>query len=738
MYTVEGEQIDPNTLTTTGARQVRDAIQWFPTAKMVEARTRKIDGRAEEVVVIDVEPELPQDLIYDIRSVERLALAFRLGECVNPVVTSLREDFPRVPHLNCTPAETPKSLCVYEDPWSEVQLRWTGARFLRDLLHWLTRTAVDELHLMDQAPEPYLFESSNAIIFPENMFDEQVGEQVFVATIVSDNRMIPYTVKLTEVSTESVGDTRKVYCAPVVAKPVGLQAMLDSPENMDELEMVLKEVGIDLWATLRSRLLIWFSSRNRAHDDDEVVILVKLPRLKVDKTGERLESVQYLAFAVHTMRELAVASGRFDSQGPSSVLVPLANGEVNKGITKHIKVSPWRAIKSLDRIMARHISGLELSERELSVVLVGAGALGSQIHDNLSRMGWGRWTIVDQDTFFPHNVTRHRLGECAVGQSKAKVIEQISKSETPHNPVECSHWTYAQSDNTDLRSAYAKADLILDVSTSIAVSRFLARDLNGTARLASLFVNPTGQHVVMLIEDTDRELRLDSLEAQYYRGILFDERLVDHIGVAPGVRYGAGCLDSAAQLAQDDLALASGLLSRQIRTASEGAETVVWRLAEDGSVERIAVKVGKTVQFVSEGWEILLDEDILKRAFRYRLQRIPKETGGVLIGYFDVMRQIVYVVDALPAPRDSVERKESFVRGYAKLREELVAIETRTGGQVGYVGEWHSHPNGVDVRMSECDDVLLETITEEMKVEGYPGVMIIFGENGDVGSYVRT
>ena len=92
-------------------------------------------------------------------------------------------------------------------------------------------------------------------------------------------------------------------------------------------------------------------------------------------------------------------------------------------------------------------------------------------------------------------------------------------------------------------------------------------------------MNPNGRDAVMLMEDAERSVTLDALEAQYYRAVLCDERLGRHIGVDPGIRYGAGCRDVTARLAQDDLTLASGLLSRQVRTAGRGATVAIWRTA---------------------------------------------------------------------------------------------------------------------------------------------------------------
>ena len=738
-HAAKGDLIEPERLQIGAARDVRDASGSCPWVELVEARVREAEGWREEVLVIDVEPDLPQDLVYEIATVERLSVSFRDGDRDCPVVTALREDFPRVPHLNWTPAGELKNLCVYEDPWSEVRLRWTGAAFLRHLAQWLSRTAVGELHGADQALEPFLFESVNAVVFPEMVFDDAANAEVLGACAVQEAAEWPFTLKLGEVGEGERAGLRRFYCAAVTAEPTAQEAMRDCPRNLKDLSSVLSDVGVNVWAELCARLRAWYSGTRtrRPREDDGVVLLVRLPRLREE--GGTVESVQHLAFELHPIQELAIASGQVGSAGVGEEMLPLALGEVDEELAAFIDVVPMRAIAALDRAAARGVSGLEASDEELGVVLVGAGALGSRIHENLARMGWGRWTLVDKDILLPHNVARHRLGEPAVGFSKVRGLAHVSGLDTPHNAVDEAFLADAQGveRNEGLLSAYRDADLILDASTSIAVARFLGTELDSEARRASLFVNPAGRDAVMLMEDAERSVTLDALEAQYYRAVLCDGRLAGHISREPGMRYGAGCRDVTARLAQDDLAIAGGLLSRQVRTVGPEAMVVIWRTAPDGSVTRIGIPVEEVARHEHNGWGFVVDCGVLARAATHRRERLPNETGGVLIGYFDVPRKTVYVVDALSAPKDSVEHKTAFVRGYAGLREELDGIEVRSGGQVSYVGEWHSHASGVRVGMSQDDAVLLATIGEEMQMDGWPGVMMIVGEGGRVGFHTQ-
>ena len=171
------------------------------------------------------------------------------------------------------------------------------------------------------------------------------------------------------------------------------------------------------------------------------------------------------------------------------------------------------------------------------------------------------------------------------------------------------------------------ADLILDVSTSIAVSRCLAVDLDCPARRASLFLNPSGRDAVMLMEDADRSFPLDALELQYYRTVLRDCRLDRHIRQEKTFRYSAGCRDLTARIGQDDVALASALLARQIRSADDHAVAAVWQQEADGSVRRVEVPLSDVIRLESDGWCFVLDCALVEHVRSLRHATPPDRNG---------------------------------------------------------------------------------------------------------------
>ena len=109
-----------------------------------------------------------------------------------------------------------------------------------------------------------------------------------------------------------------------------------------------------------------------------------------------------------------------------------------------------------------------------------------------------------------------------------------------------------------------------------------------------------------------------------------------------------------------------------------------------------------------------------------RNEKLPNETGGVLIGSFDMARKVIYVVDATEAPVDSQECPNGFLRGLEGLREEVDAIQEATSGMLGYIGEWHSHP-ARNVAPSLLDLDVVKWVKRNLDDEGQVGVVGIVG-----------
>ena len=112
-----------------------------------------------------------------------------------------------------------------------------------------------------------------------------------------------------------------------------------------------------------------------------------------------------------------------------------------------------------------------------------------------------------------------------------------------------------------------------------------------------------------------------------------------------------------------------------------------------------------------------------------RHAQLPNETGGVLVGAHDTQRKVLYLVDALPSPPDSEEWPSLYIRGSQGLTQRIGEVEEATDGQLGYAGEWHSHPMGHGPAPSGDARKVFAWLEEHMSLEGLPAAMLIVAEH---------
>jgi len=167
----KGVQVDLKKLHVPKARELAYALfnKKNEFAELVECRTDK----SEDIVVFNVDIEVPQIRKYPINSYERIAAIFSEKDNRFPEVLALRSDFPQVPHLNLQPLDFPKSLCLYEDEYRDIKSQWTALRFIERIRKWLSDTARGILHQDDQALEPFLLGFEGNIILPKNLVDNK-------------------------------------------------------------------------------------------------------------------------------------------------------------------------------------------------------------------------------------------------------------------------------------------------------------------------------------------------------------------------------------------------------------------------------------------------------------------------------------------------------------------------------------------------------------------------------------
>jgi proteasome lid subunit RPN8/RPN11 len=188
-------------------------------------------------------------------------------------------------------------------------------------------------------------------------------------------------------------------------------------------------------------------------------------------------------------------------------------------------------------------------------------------------------------------------------------------------------------------------------------------------------------------------------------------------------------------LPQYKLSIFSGITAKEIveTFGDSGPRCAVFHLSpKTCAVTPVTVEVTEVREHKDETWTFRIDEAVLNAMRGYREERLPRETGGVLVGNFDTYHRICSVVAAMPSPLDSEEWPTCYIRGVSGLKTAISKCELLTGGQVGYVGEWHSHPHGCSVRPSHDDRAAHKQLSAIMNREALPSLIIIVGDNNEV------
>lgn len=699
-----------------------------PAVTLVEVRQ---SGDGSLVALhLDIEAERPQDLAAPIRGVEPVALVFGTrGE--QPAVLALRADFPETMHQNWTPDDTPRALCVDDRPWAEAQLTFTPADFIRRIQLWLAKAARGELHDTAQPLEPLFFRNPATIILPAAALTEADRPAELVGHIRSEHA----TIIATEFVRQGANSNAPQFVVvPLRADPQGMRRLQRAPQTFDALAQQLRECGIDLGAELRDRVIEWAGVDSAAvrRLNARIALVIAFPVAGADgRQGDDLR-----AFITHdTAGDVGIALGilaRNESDvGSGSGYVRMVGMAAGTAVP-HLAIEPADVHLDFDRAAGATISGQTQPDTS-RCVLIGAGSLGSQMAINLAREGRFQWTIIDNDHLMPHNLARHALHPIDVGRPKviglahrihALLDEPVTFFEADflHPPAELS---------AKMDEAIADADVIIDASASVAVSRRLANLPRPGALRLSVFFNPAGTAVVLLAEGRDSSLTLHDLEAQYHRLIQTTPALAHHLQAENGVRYSGSCRAATNRISASRAAQMSAIASQAIvdALASDEAVVRVWTLAADHSVTRTAAAVQPVQKIALGDWTVTYDEGLAAQIAAFRTERLPHETGGVLLGITDTSRRSVHIVTALPAPQDSTGSVTAFERGVSGLAAAVKDAAERSLHQVRYVGEWHSHPRGSSTRPSTTDIRQLCWLTQELESEGVPALMAIAGDN---------
>ena len=694
------------------------------------------EGQPAEIIVVDcVNDQVGKYNQFGIKIRERLALVFQDGK--EPQVRALRHDFPEAQHRNHTFSGEPAWLCLYDEPWRSVERHWTPQTFLRKILWWLTETSKGNLHQTNQAVEPVFFNSPFSIVFPPD-YDEKINNDklslIFIPSHPDNENFSIIRGFFIPIEQTANHELPYIKTISIPLDPVIHGNILSPSNTLGKIHHQLLELGLSLITPLQTAIKKLVPEGGITDNSKEkTVLLLDIPvKRDINSPPERHELKAF--FLTISLAKLGVLTESLIKQDGKFFSDYQIGGQSKVGTTwETIETVPTEIKSDNTKDFAQQLSGIENESSDFQGILAGVGALGGNLADLWVKEAWGTWTLIDDDIIKPHNLVRHVARDIDIGKAKVVAVKEIAEANYHRNyfKIQAVNDSATNIANPIVTNAIKEADIIIDATTSLEVPRDFATN-DKAPRTASAFLSPSGSDSVLLLEDEKRDYRLDSLEAQYYRAIINNNWGQEHLAGHKGeFSVGAGCRDVSKIISYEMIQLHAAILAKQIRQLSDSEKPIIniWSTEEKtGATVCHMIQPHKPVKKTKKDWTIVCDDGILGKISNIRKEHLPKETGGVIVGFIDHKIMSVYIVDILNAPPDSKADQTGFTRGVIGLKKQLDEIASRTANIVGYLGEWHSHPPQASALPSHLDQQLIEALSRELAADGQPGLMVIAGE----------
>lgn len=471
------------------------------------------------------------------------------------------------------------------------------------------------------------------------------------------------------------------------------------PRTYSDLKDYANRHGVEIESTVRGLL-------DKMEDAPSSVVVI----LAIRRSKKLIGVNSYYQFVNFEILVGNDADGKY-------VLTPTSR------VNFHSHESPFTTKK------AHEISNLN-PEINPSLIIAGCGALGSKIAMHLVRSGMNNVLFADPDVMSGHNLSRHVLYFDSVLHNKATEMRDIANLMYHHEILRTA--ASPQKIKTVLEDAELmkkrNPDYILDFTASKAVHNQLVKIENRpTAISAAIYDN--GKFGLLMCEGTDGGVRLDdamaTVYAQYKTDAFVSNYLMKERGLAQEpaslLNVGLGCNSETFILADDIISLYAASMSITLKDIFAGnhADGGCWMYISDecGGLKVHKIEVPQYDCYDVDMWHVRISDRVIKDIMEQTMVAGVLETGGYLIGQCNLKTNTIHVVDTIEAPEDTIHRGDYLVLGKAGVKKKLSQIERRSGATFGYVGEWHSHPNGPD-DFSTTDFEEFANKAEEMVADG--------------------
>lgn len=634
--------------------------------------------------------------------VERVIIEINVDnpESCCPKVYPDRLDFPfeKLPHVNYPKGVMPPSLCLSrEDPeewYSEISFE----QFVKTLIEWLSDAANDRLIKVRDKDEyePFRVPETDAILFWYDEMDNFVENS------------IDYCCEFHDVSLLEDNNIGAVKFGFYNCDKKALLVHLSRPNNQIETDWFIKspKTVIELYYIIEKL--------------DFRIDFTKLKLLVCDNST--IDHV-YLAFSVLRPTKIVGKLNRVDT------ICFKYRADAIRNDDGSLPVEPVVLFDQTTSLFASRLSNTNYELINKHILILGVGAVGSKLVDHLYRGGVCNLTICDKDNFMPHNVFRHALSNGYCFDKKVDLMKSHLK-EMFMLPV---YVNTVFQDAVDYlqKSDLSAFDIIIDATASSRVMYELD-EIGYSGIIVRVCLSNFGNvGMTYICRNSDVKLQ------EYYMQIMRLSKSNDNFGediskwirsevstTLDRVRIGEGCHSNTMIVADDVIsahtAVSSTIVKSLFRNESKKNELYLSFTGCDypGSFFTVNYSLPKYVSLNvdNKDWSVRIPEDLLEDIRTKTKVSGKNENGGYLVGFISEKRKTVYILDHF-LPRDSGRGPTQLRLGTSGVKVFFDEWNKRSGGQVIYLGDWHSHPNG-SVERSEQDKQTFSNLKFELKSFG--------------------
>lgn len=393
------------------------------------------------------------------------------------------------------------------------------------------------------------------------------------------------------------------------------------------------------------------------------------------------------------------------------------------------------------------------------VLILGCGAVGAPVAEHCVRAGISGLTVLDSGIVTPGILVRQPYGYADIGSAKAKALAErlntISRA-----PVVTRVIGDAVSTVLDADFDPASFDMIIDAAADVGVraalerARWQHRDAwppvvtmtighradRGLVTVSRAGATGAGHDVLRRVA-----LRARGPEARTWGDVADDffpdpprtEMFFPEPGCSAPTFVGSAAevsalasrmLTEALRALAADGALYGAMTAVAVRQASaavrgaDATSVLTW----DNDFVCIDPETGYEIRVAAEALREMRIET--RRGARVRGPAV--ETGGMLLGGFDDATAVLHIDVATGPSPDSLLSTSYFDHGTDGTQDVIDHHLGRTGNITGFVGMWHTHPDG-EARPSPTDEAGMAALTT-FAGTGRRALMMILGGGPDV------